>query len=119
MSVKLESIDLITTDDIYYQIILGGTINGGFVNFPTATTNIPTSETALLINNTLTTIADGQVLLQGLVAGVAGSVRIAASSSLLDFQLPDSEIVTLAVANLSGGLILLPPPSVLLKNGKK
>ncbi|WP_180361743.1 MULTISPECIES: hypothetical protein [unclassified Paenibacillus] len=103
VSVKLESIDLITTDDIYYQIILGGTINGGFVNFPTATTNIPTSETALLINNTLTTIADGQVLLQGLVAGVAGSVRIAASSSLLDFQLPDSEIVTLAVANLSGG----------------
>ncbi|MDQ0656161.1 collagen-like protein [Paenibacillus sp. W2I17] len=103
VSVKLESIDLITTDDIYYQIILGGTINGGFVNFPTATTNIPTSETALLINNTLTTIADGQVLLQGLVAGVAGSVRISASSSLLDFQLPDSEIVTLAVANLSGG----------------
>ena len=103
VSVKLESIDLITTDDIYYQVILGGTINGGFVNFPTATTNIPTSETALLINNTLTTIADGQVLLQGLVAGVAGSVRIAASSSLLDFQLPDSEIVTLAVANLSGG----------------
>ncbi|WP_338706135.1 hypothetical protein [Paenibacillus amylolyticus] len=103
VSVKLESIDLITTDDIYYQIILGGTINGGFVNFPTATTNIPTSETALLINNTLTTIADGQVLLQGLVAGVAGSVRISASASLLDFQLPDSEIVTLAVANLSGG----------------
>ncbi|MEK4526979.1 hypothetical protein NST38_16340 [Paenibacillus sp. FSL H8-0104] len=103
VSIKLESIDLITTDDIYYQIILGGTINGGFVNFPTATTNIPTSETALLINNTLTTIADGQVLLQGLVAGVAGSVRISASSSLLDFQLPDSEIVTLAVGNLSGG----------------
>ncbi|MEK4274468.1 hypothetical protein [Paenibacillus sp. FSL R7-0026] len=103
VSVKLESIDLITTDDIYYQVILGGTINGGFVNFPTATTNIPTSETALLINNTLTTIADGQVLLQGLVAGVAGSVRISASSSLLDFQLPDSEIVTLAVGNLSGG----------------
>ncbi|CAM4526859.1 hypothetical protein [Paenibacillus xylanexedens] len=105
VSVKLESIDLITTDDIYYQIILGGTINGGFVSFPTATTNIPTSETALLINNTLTTISDGQVLLQGLVAGVEGSARISAasSSSLLEFQLPDTEIVTLAVANLSGG----------------
>ena len=41
-----------------------------FVNFPTATTNIPLSETALTVNNTLTTISGGQVLFQGLVAGI-------------------------------------------------
>lgn len=103
VSIKLEGIDLVTSDDIYYQIVLGGTINGAFANFPTATTNIPTSETALLINSTLTTISGGQVLLQGLAAGVEGSARILASASLLDFQLPDTEFVTLAVANLSGG----------------
>ena len=103
VSVKLEGIDLVTSDDIYYQIILGGTINGTFVNYPTATTNIPLSETALTVNSTITTISGGQVLLQGLAAGVDGSARILASASLLDFQLPDTETVTLAVANLSGG----------------
>lgn len=103
VSVKLEGIDLVTSDDIYYQIILGGTINGAFATYPTATTNIPNSETGLLVNSTLTTITGGQVLLQGLAAGVEGSARILASASLLDFQLPDTEFVTLAVANLSGG----------------
>lgn len=66
------------------------------------TTNIPSSETALLVNNTLTTISGGQVLLQGLAAGAGGMARISASASLLDFQLPDNEFVSLAVANLSG-----------------
>ncbi len=66
VSVTLEGIDLVTTDDIYYQVLLGGTLNGSFVNFPTATTNIPNSETALLVNTTSTTLTGGQVLLQGL-----------------------------------------------------
>ena len=86
-----------------YQVILGGTINGAFADFPTATTNIPLSETALTVNSTLTTISGGQVLLQGLAAGVDGNARILASASLLNFQLPDTESVTLAVANLAGG----------------
>ena len=103
VSIKLEGIDLVTSDDIYYQVILGGTINGTFVNYPTATTNIPLSETALTVNSTITTISGGQVLLQGLAAGVDGSARILASASLLDFELPDTETVTLAVANLNGG----------------
>ncbi|WP_175617412.1 MULTISPECIES: hypothetical protein [Paenibacillus] len=102
VSVKLEAIDLVTSEDIYYQLILGGTIDGAFTNFPTVTTNIPSSETALLVNNTLTTISGGQVLLQGLAAGAGGMARISASASLLDFQLPDNEFVSLAVANLSG-----------------
>jgi hypothetical protein len=103
VSVKLEGIDLVTSDDIYYQIILDGTINGTFTNFPTANTNIPTNETALLVNNTLTTITGGQVILQGLAAGVSGSSRVLASALLLDFELPDTSTVTLAVANLLGG----------------
>jgi len=103
VSVKLEGIDLVTSADISYQIILGGTINGAFADYPTATTNIPLSETALQVNSTLTTISGGQVLIQGLAAGVNGSNRILASASLLSFQLPDTETVTLAVLNLAGG----------------
>jgi len=101
--VKLEGVDLVTSADISYQIILGGTINGAFADYPTLTTNIPLTETALQVNSTLTTITGGQVLLQGLAAGVNGSSRILASASLLNFQLPDTEIVTLAVLNLAGG----------------
>ena len=62
-------------------------INGAFVDFPTATTNIPATETALRVNSTLTTISGGQVLLQGLAAGVAGNARILASASLLRFPI--------------------------------
>jgi len=43
------------------------------------------------------------VILQGLVAGVAGNARILGSASLLDFELPDTSTITLAVENLSGG----------------
>jgi len=82
---------------------LDGTINGAFADYPTATTNIPLTETALRVNSTLTTISGGQVLLQGLAAGVAGSARVLASDSLLDFELPNGSTVTLAVANLAGG----------------
>ena len=82
---------------------MGGTINGAFADYPTATTNIPISETALQVNSTLTTITGGQVLLQGLAAGASGNNRVLASASLLNFQLPDTEIVTLAVLNLAGG----------------
>ena len=45
------------------------TINGAFADYPTATTNIPLTETALRVNSTLTTITGGQVILQGLAAG--------------------------------------------------
>jgi hypothetical protein len=103
VSIKLEGIDLVTSSDIYWQIVLDGTIDGAFANYPTATTNIPLTETALLVNSTLTTITGGQVLLQGLAAGVSGSSRILASATLLDFQLPDTGTITLAAANLSGG----------------
>ncbi len=103
VSVTLEGIDLVTTDDIYYQVLLGGTLNGSFVNFPTATTNIPNSETALLVNTTSTTLTGGQVLLQGLAASAAqGNNRVLASASLLDFELPDTAFVTLAVATFTG-----------------
>ena len=101
VSIKLKGVDLVHSADICYQVILGGTMDGEFVNFPTDNTSIPLSETALTVNNTLTTISGGQVLFQGLVAGTtSGSARISTSDFLPDFQLPDTETITLAVYNL-------------------
>lgn len=56
VQVDLEEINIISSVDLSYQVLVGGTLNGSFVNYPTATTIIPDSETALLVNNTSTTI---------------------------------------------------------------
>ncbi|WP_339297076.1 hypothetical protein MKY92_17330 [Paenibacillus sp. FSL R5-0623] len=102
VQVNLEEINVISTVDLSYQVLVGGTLNGAFVNYPTATTIIPDSETALLVNNTSTTITGGEVVFQGITGGAAGNTRILASSELLDFTLPENQIVTLAVSNIGG-----------------
>ncbi|MEO2212575.1 hypothetical protein ABGV40_17160 [Paenibacillus amylolyticus] len=102
VQVNLEEINVISTVDLSYQVLVGGTLNGTFVNYPTATTIIPDSETALLVNNTSTTITGGEVVFQGITGGGAGNTTILASSELLDFTLPENQVVTLAVSNIGG-----------------
>lgn len=102
VSVGLEKISIISTTDLNYQVLLGGTIDGAYANYPTATTIIPDSETALLVNTTCTTITGGEVILQGLTSGLANNNRTLASQSLLDFELPIGEMVTLAVVRIAG-----------------
>jgi hypothetical protein len=103
VQVELEEINIISTTDLSYQVLLGGTLNGTFVNFPTANTIIPTNETALLVNNTSTTITGGEVVFQGVTGGGSSSNNILASAELLDFTLPENAFVTLAVENIGGG----------------
>ena len=69
VSVTLEGVDIVTDNDIFFQVIVGGTLNGTFTTFPTTTTNIPNNETALLVNNDATTITGGEVVFQGVGAG--------------------------------------------------
>jgi hypothetical protein len=103
VEVNLEEINLIATSaDLAYQVLLGGTVNGTFVNYPTATTIIPDSETALLVNTTSTTITGGEVIFQGITSGSGGNSRVLATAELLSFALPDNAIVTLAVVRLAG-----------------
>lgn len=103
VEVDLEEINLIASGaDIAYQVLVGGTINGTFVNYPTATTIIPDSETALLVNTTCTTITGGEVVFQGITSGGGGGTNMLASAELLDFTLPDNAIVTLVVARIAG-----------------
>lgn len=100
IDINLDQISIIASNDISYQVLLGGTVDGTFVNFPTANTNIPDNETGLLVNNTSTTITGGETLFQGVSSGGAGVSQVTLSQSLLDFNLPTNEIVTLAVSNL-------------------
>ena len=105
VQVDLEEINIISSVDLSYQVLVGGTLNGTFVNYPTATTIIPDSETALLVNNTSTTITGGEVVFQGVTGGGAGGTRILATAELLDFTLPENAIVTLAVASIGGAVL--------------
>lgn len=102
VQVDLDEINIISTADLVYQVLVGGTIDGTFVNYPTATTIIPDSETALLVNRTSTIIVGGEVVFQGLASGGGGSTQLLASAQLLDFTLPDNAIVTLVVARIAG-----------------
>lgn len=103
VQVLFESAEIITNVDLAFQIIVGGTVNGTFAAYPTATTNIPNNETALLVNTTSTTITGGEVVFQGLAAAGSGTgTRVLTTELLLDTELPDDEIVTLAVARVSG-----------------
>ncbi|TDL30277.1 hypothetical protein E2R51_19405 [Jeotgalibacillus sp. S-D1] len=103
VSVTLEGIDIITNQDIFFQVKVGGTLNTAFTNFPTATTAIPDEETALLVNNTATTITGGEVVFQGVGASSNSNVgRELATANLLDFELPDDQIVSLVVGSFTG-----------------
>ena len=103
VSVTLEGLDIVTSADIYFQVIVGGTLNTSFTNFPTTNTAIPNSETSLLINNTATTLTGGQVVYQGVGAGAQGSSRNLATATLLSFELPDDLPVSLVVAETFSG----------------
>ncbi|OMF07528.1 hypothetical protein BK129_06915 [Paenibacillus amylolyticus] len=102
VQVDLEELNIISSVDLSYQVLVGGTLDGAFINYPTATTIIPDSETALLVNNSSTTITGGEVVFQGVTGGGTGVARILASSELLNFTLPENQVVTLAVSNIGG-----------------
>jgi hypothetical protein len=68
-----EGIDILATDVFSYKIVLGGTVDGTFVDYPTPTTAIPTGQTDLQVNYTCTTISGGQVIFQGLGTGLSGA----------------------------------------------
>ncbi|QGU00157.1 hypothetical protein SYNTR_1563 [Candidatus Syntrophocurvum alkaliphilum] len=100
VQVELEEINIISTTELSYQVLLGGTIDGAFETFPTVTTNIPNDETALLVNRTSETITGGEVVFQGVTAGGGFFSRVVATAELLDFTLPIDATVTLAVADI-------------------
>ncbi|WP_404332362.1 hypothetical protein [Mesobacillus maritimus] len=102
VSVTLEGIDIVTANDVFFQVVVGGTLNTAFTTFPTTNTNIPNNETALLVNNDATTITGGEVVFQGVASGAPGASRDLAEANLLDFELPDDESVSLVIGTFTG-----------------
>ncbi|QOY34201.1 hypothetical protein AWH56_015860 [Anaerobacillus isosaccharinicus] len=99
----MEGVDIVSSSDAWFQVVVDGTLNTAFTNFPTANTDIPNNETALLVNNTATTISGGQVVYQGVLAGAPGAAnRDFATAVLLSFELPAEQPVTLVIGTFSG-----------------
>lgn len=74
------------------------------MNYPTPTTAIPVTETALQVNYTCTTVTGGQVLTQGIGSGISGAYQNVAVNLLnqrLDYDLQQVP-VTLVVSSLAG-----------------
>lgn len=103
VNIRITGLDILSNGDVAFIIYVGGQVNSTFVNFPTATTNIPDNETALLVNSTSTSITTlGQVVYQGLATGGQGRSTALSASDGIDIVLPDDSIVTLAAATFSG-----------------
>lgn len=103
--IRPAALDILSKRPVRYMIVSGGTLDGSFVNFPTPTTQIPITDTALLVNYTCTTVTGGKVIMQGTGSGISGAYANLAVNLLnerLAYGLVN-EPVTLVVSSLSGG----------------
>ncbi|WP_151735555.1 hypothetical protein [Paenibacillus tengchongensis] len=102
--IRPDGFEILASTPIRYMIVAGGTLNGSFVNFPTATTPIPANDTALQVNNTCTTVTGGRVITQGLGSGLSGAYQSVAVNLIAQMLLYDlqEEPVTLVISSLAG-----------------
>ncbi|OMD09132.1 hypothetical protein, partial [Paenibacillus odorifer] len=103
--IRPAALDVMSKRPVRYMVVAGGTLDGAFENYPTPTTNIPVTDTALLVNYTCTTVTGGKVIMQGTGSGISGAYANLAVNLLnerLSYEFHD-EPVTLVVNSLSGG----------------
>lgn len=101
---RADGLEILASTPIRYQVVAGGTVDGSFVNFPTPTTAIPVTATALQVNYTCTTVTGGRVIAQGLGSGFAGAyqnISVNLLDQLLLYDLQD-EPITLVISSLAG-----------------
>lgn len=102
--IRPTSLDILSKRPVRYMIVAGGAVDGTFENYPTPTTQIPITGTALQVNYTCTTLTGGKVIMQGTGSGISGAYENL-SVNLLNERLShdmDDEIITLVVSSLSG-----------------
>ncbi|WP_340020869.1 hypothetical protein MHI24_17820 [Paenibacillus sp. FSL K6-1096] len=102
--IRPDGLEILASTPIRYKVIAGGTVNGTFVNYPTPTTAIPATETALLVNYTCTAVTGGRVITQGIGSGISGAYQNVALNLLnqqLLYNVQDNP-VTLVVSSLAG-----------------
>jgi hypothetical protein len=102
--IKTDGLEILASTPIRYKVIAGGSVNGAFVNYPTPTTAIPVTETALQVNYTCTAVTGGRVITQGIGSGISGAyqnvaVNLVNQQLLYDMQ---QEPITLVVSSLAG-----------------
>jgi hypothetical protein len=98
-------VEILATRPIRYKLVLGATVNGTYTTFPTATTQLSESVSALVVNDTCTTITGGQVIYQGEGTGLSGAYQNTVDNLInnqLLLALPAGVSITLAVSSLVG-----------------
>lgn len=98
------SLNILSKRPVHYMVIAGGILDGVFEHYPTPTTAIPVTDTALLVNYSCTTITGGKVIMQGTGSGFSGAYKNLAVNLLnerLSYEL-ENEPVTLVVSSLTG-----------------
>lgn len=98
-----QGFDIVATDVFNYQIVLGGAVDGTFVDYPTSSTAIPTDQTDLQVNTSATTITGGQVIFQGMGCGLSGAYQTTTVNlyrNELLANLLDNQNVTLVITSL-------------------
>lgn len=103
-AVRADGLEILASTPIRYKLVAGGSVNGAFVNYPTPTTAIPVSDTALQVNYTCTAVTGGRVITQGTGSGIAGAyqnVAVNLPDQLLLYDLQE-EPLTLVVSSLAG-----------------
>lgn len=102
--IKADGLEILASTPIRYKVISGGSVNGAFVNYPTPTTAIPVTATALQVNYTCTSVTGGRVLTQGTGSGISGAyqnVAVDLTNLQLAYDLQE-EPITLVVSSLAG-----------------
>ena len=106
-AVYVEGFDLLTRNPVRYTLMEGGTIDGDFETYPTATTQIPAANTVLEVNTTCTIVTDGRVITQGTMASMAGAFTNTSVNLIeegVTLRLEDGDILTLVIDSLMEGI---------------
>lgn len=102
-SIYVEGFDLLTRNPVRYTLVQGGTVDGTYNLYPTATTYIPAEETVLEVNTTCSIVTNGRVVTQGTMTGIAGaftktSVHLMEEGVMLCLE--DGDSLTLVIDSL-------------------
>lgn len=99
-AVYAQGVEIISSMPVRYKLVQGGNVDGSFQYFPTPTTNLPASSTALMVNFTCSAVSGGQVVYEGQTYG-ASEAYFNAVISFIDNKLanlPEEQCLTLVVS---------------------
>ncbi|MDF2922897.1 MAG: hypothetical protein K0R57_1811 [Paenibacillaceae bacterium] len=99
-----QAVEILATRPVRYQLVLGGTVNGTYVNYPTPNTNTLNASTALQVNYTCSTVTGGSVVFSGQGTGLSGAhlnTAVNLIENQLKLPLPHNTAVTLVISSLT------------------